>query len=400
MKKIPAVIIAATLLYPSQAQPLKKLKQKVEAAIGVETNNTQNPGGNEAATVKKDTVPAGTTAESGSAASVNPQLKAYQNYDFIAGEKIIFEDDFSADEQGEFAAHWNLLSGQGTVNKAAGKTALLLTSSSANITPAIKQPSYLRDSFTVEFDHYAADGVYGFQLFFYNNEKEAVAEKPELGRIDFCSANSFVAINTKAGDAATQTNNLPEEISGDNYRNKWHHIAISLINKRLKIYVDQTRVLSLPSFNVAARSLMLQTGGSSSAPGVITNVRIANGGGMKTNDKKFTDAKIVTHGITFDIDKATIKPESMGVLNMIVGIMNNNPEVKFEIDGHTDNAGAAAHNLQLSQQRADAVKSQLVAMGIDAARLTSKGFGSSVPAADNSMPEGRANNRRVEFVKK
>ena len=89
----------------------------------------------------------------------------------------------------------------------------------------------------------------------------------------------------------------------------------------------------------------------------------------------------------------------MGTLNMIVKVMQDNPDLKFEVDGHTDNSGTPAHNLVLSQQRADAVKAQLIVMGIDASRLTSKGFGDTKPIADNATPDGKANNRRVEFVK-
>ncbi len=120
---------------------------------------------------------------------------------------------------------------------------------------------------------------------------------------------------------------------------------------------------------------------------------------MNMLGQKFTDAKIVTHGINFDVDKATIRPESMGTLNMIVQVMKDNPELKFDVEGFTDNTGTPAHNLTLSQQRADAVKTQLVSMGISSSRLTTKGFGDTKPLSDNNTPEGRANNRRVEFVK-
>lgn len=89
----------------------------------------------------------------------------------------------------------------------------------------------------------------------------------------------------------------------------------------------------------------------------------------------------------------------MGSINQIFSLLKKDPSLKFEIAGHTDNTGEAAHNLTLSQQRADAVKSQLVKMGVDASRLTTKGFGDTHPVSDNDTPEGKANNRRVEFVR-
>lgn len=79
---------------------------------------------------------------------------------------------------------------------------------------------------------------------------------------------------------------------------------------------------------------------------------------------------------------------------------DKNSHLKFEIGGHTDSDGSAELNNKLSQSRAETVKQQLVNMGIDAARLSTKGYGSTKPIADNSNPENKARNRRVEFVKK
>jgi outer membrane protein OmpA-like peptidoglycan-associated protein len=89
----------------------------------------------------------------------------------------------------------------------------------------------------------------------------------------------------------------------------------------------------------------------------------------------------------------------MGTLNMIAQILKDNPDLKFDIEGFTDNSGNPAHNLSLSQDRANAVKAQLISMGVSASRLTAKGFGDTKPISDNNTAEGRANNRRVEFVK-
>ncbi len=90
----------------------------------------------------------------------------------------------------------------------------------------------------------------------------------------------------------------------------------------------------------------------------------------------------------------------MRTINEIVKMMNDHPNLKFRIEGHTDNDGDDAYNQKLSEQRAYAVKSMLVNSGISAARLETKGYGETKPVDDNSTPEGKANNRRVvSFIK-
>ncbi len=89
----------------------------------------------------------------------------------------------------------------------------------------------------------------------------------------------------------------------------------------------------------------------------------------------------------------------MGVINEIYELMEEYPELKFSVEGHTDNVGDNTSNMTLSADRAERVMNTLIDMGIDKGRLTSRGLGESMPMDDNNVPEGRANNRRVEFVK-
>jgi outer membrane protein OmpA-like peptidoglycan-associated protein len=111
------------------------------------------------------------------------------------------------------------------------------------------------------------------------------------------------------------------------------------------------------------------------------------------------EGRIVTHGILFDTGSDVIKPESGPTLRAILALLNEDPGLKFAIEGHTDDQGGPKVNGPLSDRRAAAVKAWLVNQGIDAGRLTSKGLGQSKPIDSNDTAEGRANNRRVEFVK-
>lgn len=104
--------------------------------------------------------------------------------------------------------------------------------------------------------------------------------------------------------------------------------------------------------------------------------------------------------INFDTGKATIRPESQAIVGQIVRLLKGNPDLKIEVQGHTDDVGSDQANLELSEQRAQAVMQAIVAQGIDPQRLTAAGFGEKTPVADNGTEEGKAKNRRVELVKK
>jgi len=107
-----------------------------------------------------------------------------------------------------------------------------------------------------------------------------------------------------------------------------------------------------------------------------------------------------TQGILFATGRAELQPESRPVLKEIAATLKDHADLKILIEGHTDNVGAPASNLTLSDARAAAVKAALVAdFAIPADRISTKGFGDTKPAVPNATAEGRAQNRRVEVVK-
>src|SRR4029453_13177392 len=129
------------------------------------------------------------------------------------------------------------------------------------------------------------------------------------------------------------------------------------------------------------------------------NLRLAVGA-ADTRNKLVTEGKWVTRGILFDVNSDRVKPESYGALKEISTVLTESADLKVQIVGHTDSDGDAAQNLDLSKRRAAAVRTTLMTQfGIDGARLATDGKGETQPIDKNETATGKANNRRVEFVK-
>lgn len=169
-----------------------------------------------------------------------------------------------------------------------------------------------------------------------------------------------------------------------------------------KLYADEKRVANIP--NAAFRRdralyLRLEARDDEKEAVYVTRIRVAES--QKTiYDALEADGRWTTQGILFATGKAEVKPESTPTLKQIAAALKEHPDLKVEIQGHTDNVGTANANLTLSQARADAVRKALTTeYGVPASQLSAKGYGDAKPAADNKTAEGRANNRRVELVK-
>ncbi len=179
---------------------------------------------------------------------------------------------------------------------------------------------------------------------------------------------------------------------------KKYHIAIWYQKGRVRLYLDQNKLIDLPKAfplpTVKMDRLRFEAGAA-----MVTNIRIAVGN-PDMRSKLITEGKLVTYGIYFDVNKDVVKPESYSTLKSIATILTENPDVKVKIVGHTDSDGADAANLDLSKRRGASVKNELVkTFGIDATRLESDGLGETVPVAPNDTPSNKALNRRVELIK-
>ncbi|MEI6125182.1 MAG: OmpA family protein [Pseudomonadota bacterium] len=117
----------------------------------------------------------------------------------------------------------------------------------------------------------------------------------------------------------------------------------------------------------------------------------------KPETQKPVEEKIVLNGILFDLNKAAIKPEFYPILDEAVSALQKNQNKQVVIEGHTCSLGTESYNLSLSERRAGAVKKYLVSKGVNAASLSTRGYGEANPVADNKTKQGRKMNRRVEF---
>lgn len=331
----------------------------------------------------------------------------YAKCDFVPGDEIIFDDHLAGEQVGEFPSKWDLERGTAEIAKVNGETVIAMGAADCWIAPLMSDnsKSYLGDVFTIEYDMLYDDseknGAPRVEIDFMAPDQKRDNEIFTLSYSFAYDTQDFNVDYVKNG-AEGVTHKEGAANSGDVAvinDGQWHHFALSFNKRALKIYVDGIRVINIPNAKAGAGWMTFWSDNSNAEkPLHLKNIRIAKGA-VPLYDRMMTDGKIITYGITFDVGKSSIKPESMGEISRIVKLMTDNPDLKFSVEGHTDSTGNAASNQTLSEARSKAIVDKLVELGISADRLASAGKGQDSPIADNATDEGRAKNRRVEFVK-
>lgn len=319
----------------------------------------------------------------------------YAKSDFVPGDEIIFEDLVDNEQLGEFPSMWDLKKGAAEVAAVNGKKAITFGGENTTIAPLMKDmTNYLPEKFTLEMDLIMAPERQNdswYELNFYNADKREIMNMYIDNKVNNCVEWTYTSTSGDRIDGSFDTRGLIQT-------NDWHHLAISFNKRALKIYIDGIRIANIPNMSQPANFDFQLRKMNGCKTNYVTNIRLAQGA-VPLYDRMMSDGKFITYGITFDVGKATIKPESMGEINRIVQLMTENPDLKFSVEGHTDSTGNPTSNQTLSEQRSQAIVAKLVELGIAQDRLTAVGKGQNSPIADNNTDEGRAKNRRVEFVK-
>lgn len=321
---------------------------------------------------------AGAAAGSTGAPAGAPGEGAWANYDFVPGERVLFTEDFMSDNVGDFPRRLVFREGDLEIVEWNGGRHLRATNQGRF---EITLPEVLPQRFTIEFDYSASD-----------------------------PARLHLDERTLRGDAHTYINFAPNEgrvagggvnaIGGGVPGATSTRVRVMADGPYIKLYLNEKRVANVPNASFTrSNKLIFTTDGSTTRPQLFSNFRVA-AGGRDLYDALAESGRVTTQGILFDTGSDRLRPESTPTLKQIARMLQQHPELRIAIEGHTDNVGDAQANLGLSQRRAAAVMAYLVGKeSIAPGRLQPVGLGATKPIAPNTTPEGRQNNRRVELVK-
>lgn len=303
--------------------------------------------------------------------------------DFVPGDRVLYSASFSSVTVGMFPRSLRLLEGNAEVAKVGGASVLRVTNYPTKI--AIPLSERLPERFTIEFDLQGSgwdDELWlvtpetgGYQHVFFGDHKGGIRGEDQ----------TFESQLPTDPDAERVDRSIPVKVMADgNY---------------VKVYMDGTRVANVPTALLGrSNTITLVLYASAENPGILSNLRVA-AGGKDLYRALMEDGRITLEGIEFDVGSDRLRSTSDAPLAAAAAPLKANPDLRVEVEGHTDDTGGEEANLDLSQRRARAVMARLVTLGVPATQLSAKGYGASRPIASNETMEGKQRNRRVELVR-
>lgn len=344
-------------------------------------------------------------AEETAKAPVKSSLKSYSKYDFIPGDETLLYEDFTQDAVGDFPAKWNT-NGSGevvTLDQYPGNWLMFMagTTYTLDFDP-------LPENFTIEFDFIQQNnegntGDFALKIISCEADERIDAIVPGYGGAAFrYYKDRILAWNWEEGHFKNVDSDLDKNILERNEGNIIR-AKVWVQKERIRLYVNEEKIYDLPKCMIKGLKVNRLAFESNIAEGeeemYLSNLRLASGA-PDMRSKLLTEGKLVTRGILFDSGSDKIKPESYPTLKSIADVLKQNGDVRVKIIGHTDSDGQDAVNMELSKKRSASVKNSLInEFSIDASRLETDGKGETEPVSGNNTPEGKSNNRRVEFIK-
>jgi OmpA-OmpF porin, OOP family len=395
-----AVLTAASTAASAQGlgslrKKAEEAKKKVETAVDKKpTADTVKSKAAVAAPSSSSTqAPAAAAATAPAGAAARPNATVWENYDFVPGSRILFFTDFSEDRVGNFARGLKYVSGPIEIVERDGVKVLRSTARSTLLLPVGRK---LPQRFTLELDVLTTGAGIVDQIVFEGGKERDRGEKS--AEIDWSPRGTFILGSGQ--NAATSPVSIPEAMQAQLIGNVTH-LRVLMDSGYFKLYVNERRMYNNPDLQFRRDSVIrVEVHGTEDQPVFLTSVRVAESETDVLYDALAAKGRWATQGILFATGKSVVQPESRPVLKEIAKTLTEHGDLRILIEGHTDNVGAAANNLTLSDARAAAVKAALVAdFGVDGGRITTKGFGDTKPSVPNATSAGRAQNRRVEVVK-
>lgn len=337
--------------------------------------------------------------------SEQEKRKAFTRFDFVSGEKVIAYENFEQDAIGDFPLQWNTNSGGEVVVLEGSDEKWFFPNKSGLYVPDFV--NVLPENFTIEFDLVAfelsnnqgglmvgivqhMDDLMQYDPYFSPDPQVSMVFKPYES-----NQTEVRYYSTNANGSKLENINTINGIGLDVVR-----VSIWRQNQRIRVYLDEVKVFDLPrAFSPGVNYGLVFWTNIWDGDMFFTDLKIAVGE-PDTRSRLLTEGRLVSNGITFDTGSDVLRPNSYGVLREIAQALSQDQSAKVQIIGHTDSDGNPDLNLRLSKARAESVRKALIEdFGINGSRLTTDGKGQSEPVAPNNTAEGKAQNRRVEFVK-